>query len=178
MIQQNSSNSKNIVSNDLEILKKILFDECGFSFSNLKIHTESQEYGACTFELDKRKIEFRISKITPKKVGQFVTIWKRNAQGITEPFSISDDFDFFVIASIKEEKLGVFVFPKSILAQKGIITNKEIDGKRGIRVYPTWDITENKSAKMTQNWQKDYFIELTMEDSINLELVKRLFQNN
>ena len=30
-------------------------------------------------------------------------------------------------------------------------------GKRGFRVYPKWDLPENKQAKQTQSWQVSYF---------------------
>jgi hypothetical protein len=39
------------------------------------------------------------------------------------------------------------------LADKGIITKNGKEGKRGIRVYPPWDIATNKQAEKTQRWQ-------------------------
>ncbi len=46
---------------------------------------ESQEYGASTFEMNNKIIKFRVAKITPTKVGQFVTFWKRIADGPITP---------------------------------------------------------------------------------------------
>ena len=63
-----------------------------------------------------------------------MTIWKRNKDGITEPFDTSDDFDFVIITARNDNNFGQFIFPKSILADKGIITRKGKEGKRGIRV--------------------------------------------
>lgn len=102
------------------------------------------------FELDGQKIIGRISKITPTKTGQFVTIWKRNKKGTTEPFDIQDDFEFIIIISKSGESIGQFIFPKSVLAEKGIISQDKKNGKRGIRMYPPWDTVTNKQAAKTQ----------------------------
>jgi hypothetical protein len=123
----------------------------------LKQNIESKEYGACTFELNGKIIEQRVAKITPTKTGQFVTVWKRNKEGITEPFNIADNFDFVIITARDNENFGQFIFPRLVLADKGVITRNGKEGKREIRVYPPWDITTNKQAEKTQNWQTKYF---------------------
>ena len=144
---------------------------CNFELSNLAIDAESLEYQACSFKLNSSKIIHRLSKITPTKVGQFVTIWKRNDKGITAPFDVSDNFDFIIITSKSGENFGQFVFPKSVLSEKGMISNNNISGKRGIRVYPPWDIPTSKQAEKTQSWQTKYFYSIN-----NIELLKRLLQ--
>ncbi len=151
--------------NDLQIIKERVYDKLNFEFKNLKPHSEGVEYGACSFELNRLKIEHRVSKITPTKTGQFVTIWKRNEQGITAPFDISDDIDFIIITAKRDDNIGQFVFPKSLLADKGIISQSGKDGKRGIRIYPPWDEVRNKQAEKTQNWQINYFF--TPENFLN-----------
>lgn len=138
-------------------IKTIVYDKCNFEFSNLVIDSESTEYEACSFKLNSFQIIHRFSKITPTKIGQFVTIWKRNVNGITSPFDVSDNFDFIIITTKSGEKLGQFVFPKSVLLEKGITSNNNNSGKRGIRVYPPWDIPTSKQAEKTQNWQTKYF---------------------
>lgn len=122
---------------------------------------ESQDYGACNLKLNALSIKMRTSKITPTKIGQFVSIWKRNFEGITEPHRDTDDFDFFVINAIKSDLFGQFIFPKEILIKKGIISSKEKEGKRGFRVYPPWDKAVNKQAISSQKWQLEYFIEVS-----------------
>jgi hypothetical protein len=161
----------------LKIVKEFIYDKCGFELSNLKLNSESVEYGACSFDLNGKKIEHRVSKITPTKVGQFVTIWKRNKKGVTEPFDIFDEIDFVVVTSKSGDNIGQFIFPKSILAGKGIISKNGKDGKRGIRVYPPWDIVTNKQAEKTQNWQTRYFVTIKRDNSINLDLTKKIFNN-
>ena len=164
----------NSFHNDLKIVKELVYDKCGFNLTNLKQNIESREYGACTFELNGKIIEQRISKITPTKAGQFVTIWKRNKDGITEPFDYEDNFDFVIITARNDENFGQFIFPKSVLADNGIITKNGKAGKRGIRVYPIWDITTNKQAMKTQSWQTKYFMAIKNDSSIDLELTKKL----
>lgn len=164
---------KNTLYSDLKLVQELVYDKCGLSLTNLKLNPESTEYGACTFELNELKIEYRISKITPKKTGQFVTIWKRNKNGATEPFDILDNIDFIIITSKSDGNLGQFIFPKSVLAHKGIISQNGKKGKRGIRVYPPWDITTSKQAEKTQNWQTNYFISFGDNNTTDLELAKK-----
>ena len=124
--------------------------------------------------LNGKTIEQRISKITPTKTGQFVTIWKRNKVGITEPFENSDNFDFVIIIARNEDNLWQFIFPKSVLADNGIITRNGKIGKRGIRIYPPWDIATNKQAMKTQSWQMKYFLTIKYDNSTDIEMMKNI----
>ena len=63
-----------------------IYDLLPYEISNLNIDLEGTEYDACQFELDRKQVICRRSKITPKKLGQFVTFWKRDKKGITAPF--------------------------------------------------------------------------------------------
>lgn len=159
---------------DLLKIKTLVYDKCNFELSNLIIDSESAEYQACSFQLNSIEIIHRFSKITPTKIGQFVTIWKRNDKGITAPFDVSDNFDFIVITSKSDKNLGQFVFPKVVLLEKGIISNNNTSGKRGIRVYPPWDFPTSKLAVKTQLWQTKYFYSIN-NDAFDVELVKKLF---
>jgi hypothetical protein len=158
---------------EFNIAKEQIYDRSGFELTNQKLNNESIEYGACSFELNEMKVQFRVSKITPTKIGQFVTIWKRGKNGITQPFDISDNLDFIIIASRSENNVGQFIFPKAVLADKGIITRKGKEGKRGIRVYPPWDKVSNRQAEKTQSWQIGYFLDTT--HSVDLTLIRNLF---
>ncbi|OYU79396.1 MAG: hypothetical protein CFE23_14255 [Flavobacterium sp. BFFFF1] len=141
---------------DLETAKAI-YQQFGFEFTNFKESAEGKEYAACSFELDHQKVQYRASKITPTKTGQFVTIWKRSVIGLTEPFDISDGIDFIIISVRSGDNLGQFIFPNVVLSAQGIISRNGIGGKRGIRVYPPWDTPTNRQAMKTQNWQVKYF---------------------
>jgi hypothetical protein len=60
------------------------------------------------------------------------------------------------------------------LADYGIITRNGKEGKRGIRVYPPWDITTNKQVIKTQSWQTKYFLTIKNDNSTDLDLTKKL----
>ena len=174
MTLENTLTLLNSIHNDLKIVKELVYDKCGFDLTDLKQNLESKEYGACSFVLNGKTIQQRISKITPTKTGQFVTIWKRNENGITEPFDNSDDFDFVIITARNDNNFGQFIFPKSVLADNGIITQNGKEGKRGIRVYPPWDIVTNKQAMKTQNWQTKYFLIIKNDNKTDLDLATKL----
>jgi hypothetical protein len=163
----------NFFSADLIILQDILLKKLNLAVYNIKSEKERKEYSAFTFEINGAKVLYREAKITPTKIGQFVTIWKRNNEGVTEPFNVNDDIDLVVIACRHSKKFGQFVFPKAILGEKKIFTKSNIEGKRGIRVYPPWDIAENKQAKQTQTWQLEYFLD--MGKGVDVERAKKLY---
>jgi hypothetical protein len=166
------------VHNDFYISKRLLYDQCGFELTEPIAESESSEYGACHFKLNGHEIKFRVSKITPTKTGQFVTIWKRDEQGVTRPFSETDELDFFIICSRSNENFGVFMFPKALLVEKGIITGKGKEGKRGIRVYPPWDKPTSKQAEKTQGWQTRYFFSIHQNKSADVAAVKKLLSGS
>ncbi len=146
------------MTNDLQQIKSLLSQITHQKITDFVTDDECLEYSGCSFKLDDLKIKFRQAKITPKKVGLFVTFWKRNAENKTEPFNINDPFDFYIIAAKQENNFGFFIFPKDLLSEKNILTNSKKEGKRGFRVYPNWTKTENNQAVKTQLWQTIYFI--------------------
>jgi len=81
----------------LQQLEDFFLRHAGMNFTPQTRDIECEEYSGYTCLLDTFTIKFRKAKITPKKIGQFVTVWERNAEGITTPFSISDPFDFYLI---------------------------------------------------------------------------------
>ena len=162
-----------LFSDLLSQIKLEVYDQCALEIYEFRIETESKEYHACRFKLNELKVVSRNAKITPKKIGQFVTFWKRDGIGPIEPFHESDNVDFFVVNVQRENKVGQFVFPKSTLIKKGIISTKDREGKRGFRVYPSWDLAQSKQAKLTQKWQLDYYYEIN--ESLDLKKVGELY---
>ncbi len=160
---------------DLNIAKKEVYEKCNFLFTNLQLNSESQEYDACSFKLNENKIEYRKSKITPKKTGQFVAIWKRNQKGETVPFDVLDELDFMIISVRDHENFGQFIFPKTILMQKGVISQNGQSGKRGIRVYAPWHVVSNQQANKTKLWQNQYFVEINGD--LDIQSAKKRFTN-
>ena len=151
-----------------------IYEKCGFKISDFQIEKESKEYAACRYTLNGFNIISRDAKITPKKGGQFVTFWKRN--GTIEPFCEADAIDFLVINVYLESLFGQFVFPRTVLLQKGIISTKLKEGKRAFRVYPSWYTQLNKLATETRKWQLEYFFEF--DNETNIHKYKKLHSRN
>ena len=163
------------IHTDLLSIQTLVFEACQFKYSLAIAEPESAEYGACSFELNHLAIRFRVSKITPTKIGQFVTLWKRIGKGPIEPFDMSDVLDLVIVSARQEANFGHFIFPKSILLEKGILSLNGKGGKLAIRVYPPWDIAINKQAQKTQKWQLNYFLDLSEEKEIDFEGAKILY---
>lgn len=161
---------------NVKTIEEQLFQPLGLKCSNIEEDKECREYSGFNFTVNDWNIKFRISKITPTKTGQFVTIWKRNENGETTPFDIADDIDFYFVASFKDNLSGIFIFPKNILLEKGILSNEEKIGKRGIRVYPAWDKTESKQAQKTQEWQTQYFLTFSKDRDAVLQQARKLLK--
>lgn len=169
-------NSSVVIHPDLSIAQKLVYEPLGFTCQNIAKEMESAEYGAYTFELNSKRIKFRVAKITPTKVGQFVTLWKRNGTGPILPYDLADSIDLFVINVRHAKHIGQFVFPKAVLYEKGIVSKENKGGKRAMRVYPAWDITNNRQAAKTQAWQLMYFFEYQIDGDIDIMKAQQLFQ--
>lgn len=154
-----------------------------YNLSGLKVtdenpDAESQAYGAGSFRVDGLNVVFRVGKITPTKTGQFVTMWKRNDQGKTVPFSNDDPIDLFVFSVRKNDRFGQFVFSKKLLGDQGYITKSGQKGKMAMRLYPPWDVVTSPQAKKTQNWQGDFYVDIHGLTLPNLGLIRSLFLQN
>lgn len=158
---------------DLLAVQEIAYNQSNLIIQNFIQEAESEKYSACRFELNNQRICYRLANITPKKIGQFVTVWKRNSQGITVPYDVADNFDFFIITVIDGNNFGQFIFPKKVLHEKGFVSKEQQGGKRGMRVYPAWDKPQNAQALKTQKWQLLYFFEI--KPMFDLFKFKQLF---
>jgi hypothetical protein len=161
---------------DLYATQNLVFKTCGFKYSKPLPELESAEYAAYSFEVNGSPIRFRAAKTTPIKIGQFVTLWKRIANGPIQPYDISDPIDFYIISTRKKDYFGQFVFPKTILEQKNILSKHGKGGKRAIRVYPPWDIPHSPQAKKTQKWQLDYFLTIPQNTSVDCDRAHGLYK--
>jgi len=148
------------MKHNLKTIQNNIYEKCGWILTDVINEPESMAYDAYQFQLSGRSIISRSAKITPKKAGQFVTFWKRKGDGAIEPFHETDLIDFFVVNVQSDDRFGQFVFPKSILIKKGVVSTYKEEGKRAIRVYPIWDVVNSKQAERTQKWQLDYFYEI------------------
>lgn len=154
--------------NELKKIEHLLWETNQSHISNVVEDLASKAYLGYQFESNAQTFIFRKSKITPKKNGQFVTLWKRNANNESEPYCDNDDVDFYMILSQENEQWGIFLFPKNELIKRHILSTKLKEGKRGFRVYPKWTKPENKQAEKTQTWQNNYFLDFTIEQKDTL----------
>lgn len=153
---------------DLLSAQELFYKPNGFVLQNLKLENESSDYGAAEFTIANLRIKFRAAKITPTKTGQFVTFWKRVGKGPILPYDLNDPFDLLVVSVRSTNRFGQFVFPKSVLCEKGLVSKEKVGGKRAMRVYPPWDKVDSSQAKKTQAWQMQYFFEIPAKEGILL----------
>jgi hypothetical protein len=163
------------VPNELLLSQKMIYEPCGYRLTELVFEPENVDYQSCNFKLNKIFIKFRKSKITPTKVGQFVTLWKRAKNGPIEPFDFLDPIDLFIICVRDKNKFGQFIFTKDVLLKHGILSKNKKGGKRAMRVYPPWVLTANDQAKKTQAWQVEHFLMMPNKKPIDLEFAKKFF---
>jgi hypothetical protein len=132
----------------------------GCTCSAPRADAESVEYGAHTFEVNGRNAVFRVARTTPKKAGQFVTLWQRTTPdggGPIRPFDSSENVDLFIVSARGDAALGLFAFPQDVLIARGVVSRGFVGGKRAIRVYPPGSEPTNKTAQSTQRWQLEYY---------------------
>src|SRR5699024_6582700 len=103
------------MNKELKHLHDILFEASGSEIANISNEEGTGQYCGCNFQLGSRNIKYRKANITPKKIGQFVALWKRNTVGKTEPYGLDDDFDFYIIETVDNLSRGFFLFSKDIL---------------------------------------------------------------
>ncbi|KHA77725.1 MepB family protein [Janthinobacterium lividum] len=122
---------------------------------------ESAQYGACRAELHGKRVVLRVAKTTPTKIGQFVTVWKRpHPDAEIAPLDEADLVDVVIIAVTDDDgaRHGFFVFPRSVLLERGVMSCASQGGKRALRVYPPWCSPESAQAQRTQRWQSACFV--------------------
>jgi len=120
---------------------------------------ESAEYSACRFGLNGHHLAFRVAKTTPTKIGQFVTLWKRETAGLKiAPLDAADGVDFVIVSVADAGHRGQFAFDRRSLVEHGVFSVEGEGGKRALRVYPPWSKPIAKEAIRTQQWQLRHFL--------------------
>jgi hypothetical protein len=141
---------------------------CGLAHTTPAPEKESADYAAHTFNISTHTVKFRAAKITPTKTGQFVTLWKREANGPIQPFDTSDRIDLFIISARSKAHFGIFIFPAGVLLERRILSGNGKEGKRAMRIYPPWDTAVNPQAIKTQQWQLNYFVDPAGHNAVSL----------
>ena len=147
--------------NAVSYVTNLIYHPNHFTIQDIQEERQNSEYGAGRFLLNTKSIRFRVAKITPKKIGQFVALWEKDENDKNQPFTYDNSPDFIVINTFTENHFGQFIFPKTVLAARSILRSEHSNGKMAFRVYPSWDTPASKQAVATQKWQLLYFIDLS-----------------
>ncbi|WP_373740982.1 MepB family protein [Neisseria sp.] len=163
------------VPDSFNLFQEQFLKPLGKTIMNIEREIESAEYGAVRFEMGGQTYLYRQAKHTPRKIGQFVTLWKRPTMfSEIAPFDYDDGIDSVIIFVDEYPRFGVFIFPRQQLVKKGIFSEKSIGGKRAFRVYAPWTVPLAAQAKRSKIWQCTHFIELTDTTQGLAQLVKVL----
>lgn len=141
-----------------------LFEQAGLAIGTVLPEADNAEYGAAVATIGSAAVRYRVGKLTPKKPGAFVAVWRRAPTGSTEPFPDDDGIDVLAIVVRDGSEFGQFLFPTGVLREQGIVSVSGRGGKRGFRVYPTWVDAPNAQARRTQRWQSEHFHRLDAPD--------------
>jgi len=159
---------------------------------------ESSKYEALNFSLNDRRIVYRKGKVTSDRPGAFLAVWQRPLTedlNSNKPIPLtSSDLDYLFIhveshSNISERlehrsKYGMFIFPVSLLIEKGILASIKSKGKTGFRVFPPWSEDRgvvgtkvfSESGKKTQRWQIPFFLDIDENGLIDSCELKKLLQ--
>ncbi|WP_373694088.1 MepB family protein [Bacillus pseudomycoides] len=165
----------NISNNIIENLGNIVYKLNNLVITNLKEEKQNSEYSGWTFQLNNKTIRFRVSKITPNKIGQFVSFWEKNENMQNQAFFYDSAPDLLVITCIDDNKLGQFIFPKEILLKEKILKTQSQKGKMAMRIYPIWDNPVSNQAKKSQMWQLQYFVNLSDTNNLSIDKLLSLY---
>lgn len=160
----------------IDCVNTMIYEKLDLMVEAIQEEKQNSQYGAGIFKLSSKTVRFRVAKITPNKVGQFVAIWEKDENNKNRPFLYDEALDLLVITTFKNEsEFGQFIFPKEILLKQNILRSNSTSGKMGMRVYPSWDNPSSKQAIKTQSWQLPYFVDLCDLDSLAVERLKELY---
>ena len=157
---------------------------------------ESSKYEALNFSINDMSIVYRKGKVTSDRPGAFLAVWKRpTSEDVNgnKPIPLrSSELDYLFIqveshSTILEEleprsKCGMFIFPVSLLIEKGIVSSLKSKGKTGFRVFPPWSKDRgivgtkvfSESGKKTKRWQIPFFLEIDENGLIDSSELNKL----
>lgn len=68
-------------------VNKIFYEPNHLTIHDIQEEAQNSEYGAGMFQLHSKSVRFRVAKITPNKIGQFVAFWEKDGDGKNHAFS-------------------------------------------------------------------------------------------
>ena len=163
----------------LEYVNENFYAPNHLTIKDTQEENQNSDYGAGIFQLNTKSVRFRVAKITPTKIGQFVAFWEKDLDNKNQAFSYGNAPDLLVINTFTNDDryYGQFVFPKEVLVKQNILKTDTVKGKMAIRVYPSWDTPTSKQAIATQKWQLPYFVVLNNEDNTQTRKLLELYSN-
>lgn len=145
----------------VKLIKEVVAAIGNHEMDDLIQEEQNSEYEGVRFNLLNQTYRSRLAKSTPKKQGYFVVFWEKDDKDKNQPFSYLSSPDRVIVTVMDNEKIGQFIFPKTVLHKQGILSSEISKGKMAIRVYPSWISNLNPSAAKTQKWQVEYFADLS-----------------
>ncbi|MGI2298139.1 MepB family protein [Paenibacillus sp. GXUN7292] len=166
-------------SKALTYVKEIFYEPNHLIIKSVQEEAQNSDYGAGVFQLNSKSVRFRVAKVTPNKLGQFVAFWEKDLNNKNQAFSYDNATDILVINTFSNDNqtFGQFVFPKEVLVKQNILKTATAKGKMALRVYPSWDTPTSKQAIETQKWQLPYFVVLNKNNSIHAQELLRLYSD-
>lgn len=163
----------------LTYVNEIFYEPNHLTIKDIREETQNSDYGAGIFQLNSKSVRFRVAKITPTKIGQFVAFWEKDLDNKNQAFSYENATDLLVINTFTNNNhyFGQFVFPKEVLVKQNILKTAAVKGKMAIRVYPSWDTPTSKQAIATQKWQSPYFAAVNNKNSLQIQELLKLYSN-
>jgi hypothetical protein len=163
----------------LTYVNEILYEPNHLTIKTIQEETQNSDYGAGIFQLNSKSVRFRVAKITPTKIGQFVAFWEKDLDNKNQAFLYENATDLLVINTFTNNNhyFGQFVFPKEVLVKQNILKTATSKGKMAIRVYPSWDTPTSKQAIATQKWQLPYFVVVNNKSSLQIQELLKLYSN-
>jgi len=166
----------NVFNKTLTYVNELLYEPNHLTIKNIREETQNSDYGAGIFQLNSKSVRFRVAKITPTKVGQFVSFWEKDEANKNQAFSYDNATDLLVINTFNNNgDFGQFVFPKEVLLKQNILKTANTKGKMAIRVYPSWDTPTSKQAIATKKWQSPYFVKTDATTSLSKHELLKLY---
>ena len=168
----------NEFDNALTYIKKIFYEPTHLTVKDVREEAQNSDYGAGIFQINSKSVRFRVAKITPTKIGQFVAFWEKDKNNKNQAFSYEQATDLLVINTFTEnDNFGQFVFPKEVLVKQNILKTATTKGKMAIRVYSSWEKPTSKQAIETQKWQLEYFVGMNSTGSLPIQELLKLYSN-
>ncbi len=163
----------------LTYVNEIFYEPNHLTIKAIREETQNSDYGAGIFQLNSKSVRFRVAKITPTKIGQFVAFWEKDLDNKNQAFSYENATDLLVINTFtnNNHSFGQFVFPKEVLLKQNILKTVTVKGKMAIRIYPSWDTPISKQAIATQKWQLPYFVVVNNKNSLQIQELLKLYSN-